>query len=133
MGIEITQGDVLLFRGGVRANSYVSLYQESGEPVMSLDIYMVTSGGTILNGSGGEISQQEYHAPSPAVLARVVLAPELTHRGSVLLYLVVTLFAALNIFQICFPGFFFPLVPAGAGSESGGRGTVGLLYLDGAY
>lgn len=109
VGIEISQGDVLLFRGGYVPNSYVGLYQESGEPVMSLDIYMVTSGGTILNGSGGEISQQEYHAPSPAVLARVVLAPELTHRGSVLLYLVVTLFAALNIFQICFPGFFFRL------------------------
>lgn len=109
VGIEITQGDVLLFRGGYVPNSYVSLYQESGEPVMSLDVYAVTSGGTILNGSGGEISQQEYHAPSPAVLARVVLAPELTHRGSLLLYLVITLVAVLNIFQICFPGFFFRL------------------------
>lgn len=109
VGIEITQGDVLLFRGGYVPNSYVSLYQESGEPVMSLDVYAVTSGGTILNGSGGEISQQEYHAPSPAVLARVVLAPELTHRGSLLLYLVVTLVAVLNIFQICFPEFFFRL------------------------
>lgn len=109
VGIEITQGDVLLFRGGYEPNSYVSLYQESGEPVMSLDVYAVTSGGTILNGSGEEVSRQEYHAPSPAVLARVVLNPELTHRGSLLLYLVVTLVAVLNIFQICLPGFFFRL------------------------
>lgn len=109
IGIEITQGDEVLFRGGYVPNSYVSLYQESGEPLMSLDVYMVTGGGTILDGSGGEVSRQEYYAPTPAALARVVLNPELTHRGSVLLYLAVTLFAVLNIAQICFPGFFFRL------------------------
>ena len=45
VGIVITQGETELFRGGYVPGSYVGLYQESGEPVMSLDIYMVTSAG----------------------------------------------------------------------------------------
>lgn len=109
IGIEIAQGDEVLFRGGYVPGSYVGLYQESGEPMMNLDVHVVTSGETVLDGSGGEISRQEYYAPTPAALARVVLNPELTHRGSVLLYLAVTLLAALNMSQICVPGFFFRL------------------------
>ena len=84
---------------------HVAASEEQYIPLGNLNAHGVLP----LGRGGGGVSQKEYHAPSPAVLARVVLAPELTHRGSVLLYLVVTLFAALNIFQICFPGFFFRL------------------------
>ena len=42
-------------------------------------------------------------------LAKLVLAPEVTNRGSVGLYFLVTLLAAFNMVQICFPDMMFRL------------------------
>ena len=85
------------------------LYQENGEPLWSLQINAVMNDGTVLGEDGREISPEEQHEPSLTALARVALDPELVHRGSILLYLLITLLALLNVFQICFPGFFFRL------------------------
>ena len=66
-------------------------------------------GGATLYVDGREVVREEQYAPPLSVLAEVALGPELTHRGSVGLYLAVTLLALVNILQICFPGFFFRL------------------------
>lgn len=110
-GIEIRQGDQVLFRGGFQPNSALPLYQENGEPLWDLGISVTMSGGRVVEAGedGREIGLREQHEPGPAALARLALAPELTHRGSVGRYLLITLLALFNIFQICCPSFFFRL------------------------
>ena len=109
IGLEIRRGDEVLFRGGYRPGSTLSLYAEDGEPLWNVNSYATTTDGTTIEGNGREISQVELHEPALSAVARVVLAPELTHRGSLLLWFGVTLIALLNIFQLCLPGFFFRL------------------------
>ena len=109
-GLEISQGGTVLFRGGYRPGDSLSLWDERGEPVWNT-AFSVRSGGeeATLYVDGREVTWEEQHEPSLGALARIVLAPELTHRGSILLYLATTLLAVFNCFQICFPHFFFRL------------------------
>ena len=109
IGLEIFQGGTVLFRGGYRPNSTLSLYQEDGEPLWGIRVSATMSDGTVIGENGRVISPEEQHEPGLWALARIVLHPELTHRGNVWLYLAVTLLAAVNCFQICFPRFFFRL------------------------
>ena len=109
VGIEIRRGDELLFRGGFRPGSMISLYGESGEPLIELGVHFTVSGGTVVDENGREIPQEELHEPGMTILAQLALAPELIHRGSVALYLLVTLLALLNAAQILFPMAFFRL------------------------
>ena len=106
IGLEITLGEKQLFRGGCRPGD--GLYQEDGEPLQEDSHFYMMSGETIWR-DGQEITAREYYEPSLSNLAEVALGPELTHRGSVGLYLAVTLLALVNVLQICFPGFFFRL------------------------
>ena len=53
------------------------------------------------------ISPEEQHEPTLFALVRVALDPELTRQGNILLYLLITVLAVFNMFQICFPGLFF--------------------------
>ena len=109
IGLEISQGGTVLFRGGYRPNSTLSLYQEDGEPLWGIRVSATMSDGTVIGENGRVISPEEQHEPGLWALARIVLHPELTHRGNVWLYLAATLLAAFNCFQICFPHFFFRL------------------------
>ena len=106
IGLEITQGEEQLFRGGYRPGD--GLYQEDGEPLREDSHFYMMSGETIWR-DGQEITAREYYEPSLSDLVGVALGPELTHRGSLLAWLGVTLIALVNILQICFPGFFFRL------------------------
>ena len=106
-GIEIRLGDEVLFRGCYLPRSTLSLIQEDGEPLWGSSSYAFASDGTILGENGRVITQQEFHEPDLYTLVRVALEPELTHRGSMGLYLAVTLLALFNIIQICFPHLFF--------------------------
>lgn len=108
-GIEIRLGDEVLFRGCYLPRSTLSLIQEDGEPLWGSSSYAFASDGTILGENGRVITQQEFHEPDLYTLVRVALEPELTHRGSMGLYLAVTLLALFNIIQICFPHLFFRL------------------------
>lgn len=103
-GIEIRQGDEVLFRGGYYGggSSLTTLHDGSGEPLWD-DMLSIVYGE-----SGNAATQEDLHAPRLSTLARWVLEPEeLTHRGSLSLYFGVTLIALFNILLICFPGFFF--------------------------
>ena len=108
-GLEISLGDEVLFRGGYQPDSVISLYQEDGEPLWGIQVTATMSDGTVIGEDGQEISLEEQHEPSLSALARVALDPELIHRGSILLYLAVTLLALFNMVQICFPHLFFRL------------------------
>ena len=110
IGLEISQGGAVLFRGGYCPGDFLSLWDESGEPVWNT-AFSVGSGGeeATLYVDGREVTWEEQHEPSLGALARIVLAPELTHQGNLLLWFGTTLIALLNIFQICFPHFFFRL------------------------
>ena len=109
IGLEISQGGAVLFRGGYRPGDTLSLWDESGEPLWDIRVSASMSNGTVIGEDGRVISPEEQHEPGLGALARIVLAPELTHRGNVWLYLAVTLLATFNCFQICFPHFFFRL------------------------
>ena len=106
IGLEITLGEKQLFRGGCRPGD--GLYQEDGEPLREDSHFYMMSGETIWR-DGQEITAREYYEPNLSDLVEVALGPELTHRGSLLAWLGVTLIALVNILQICFPGFFFRL------------------------
>ena len=109
IGLEISQGGAVLFRGGYCPGDTLSLWDESGEPLWDIRVSASMSDGTVIGEDGRVISSEEQHEPGLGALARIVLAPELTHRGNVWLYLAVTLLAVFNCFQICFPHLFFRL------------------------
>ena len=106
-GLEISLGDEVLFRGGYQPNSALSLYQEDGEPLWSISVSATMSDGTLIGEDGRVISPEEQHEPTLFALVRVALDPELTRQGNILLYLLITVLAVFNMFQICFPGLFF--------------------------
>lgn len=107
-GIEIRQGEQLLFRGGYHPNSTLPLYQENGEPLWDIMVSATMSDGTVIGADGQELDLKEQHEPGLAsIVCWAMEAEKLTHRGSFMLYLLVTLLAVLNVAQICFPGFFF--------------------------
>lgn len=112
-GIEIRQGDEVLFRGCYLSGELPPLIQEDGEPYLGIDTSFLTGGGgenvIVLDESGAPIPQADYYEPGLADLARIALDPQLTHRGSVGVYLLITLLALLDAVQICFPRLFFRL------------------------
>lgn len=119
-GIAIWSGEKLLFRGGYEPTFYSCLVQEDGEPLWEMETWATTSNGTMFDENGRELSQREIHAPSLAFVARLAMGDvEHTHRGSVGIYLAVTVLAVLNILQILFPGFFFQLSLLGHVSNIG--------------
>lgn len=107
-GLEIYQNGKRIFRGGYNpGGSWPVLYDEDGEPFGMIDFTVSTEGKTY-NSSGKELTARDLHEPGLSTVARLAMdEPELTHRGHFGLYLLVTLLAAFNIFQICFPGLMF--------------------------
>ena len=106
-GLEISLGDEVLFRGGYQSGSALPLIQEDGKPVWGFSYSVSTGGDTVIVVDGRELTQEERYEPGLASLARVALDPELTRQGNILLYLLITVLAVFNMFQICFPGLFF--------------------------
>ena len=107
--LESSQGGAVLFRGGYCPGDTLSLWDESGEPLWGIRVSATMSDGTVIGEDGRVISPEEQHEPGLWALARIVLHPELTHRGNLFLWMACTLLALFNLFQICFPHFFFRL------------------------
>lgn len=107
-GLEIRQGEAVLFRGGLAdLGGWPMLYGEDGKPFEMLS-FTYSSGGKTYDPNGKELTPRDLHEPSLTMVARLGTGePELTRRGSFGLYLLTTLLAAFNIFQICFPGLMF--------------------------
>ena len=118
IGLEIPPGRTqVLFRGGPTAPETPFSSPDAtraGEPLRGITcLCLPVSEGTATLGdvNGQEASaREERHEPGLAALARVVLTPELTHQGkSAPLVWHAPCIALLNLFQICFPHFFFRL------------------------
>ena len=107
-GLEIYQNDRRVFRGGYHCGgSWSVLYNENGNLFDMMD-FTVSSGGKTYDSKGKELTARDLHEPSLTTVARLGLdEAELTHRGHFGLYLLVTLLAAFNIFQICYPELMF--------------------------
>ena len=98
-GVEIRNGDELLFRGGVlySADTYW-LYNEDGT-LDSLSISFVTSDGIEWDVNGNVIDKME---PSASTIYELVNEPELTHKGEVLVWFEAVFICILNALFILF-------------------------------
>lgn len=109
-GVEIRRGGEVLFRGGYEnSGPFFALISQDGEWLPDLHIEAYAAGGVEVGEDGHVITQEEKHEPDLAILARLVLEPELTCRGSLEAYLLTTLLALFNVAYICSPDFFFYL------------------------
>jgi len=119
-GIEIRREDEVLFRGGYLLfrigyygrGSSLELFKEDGERLAEwggVGVGTTTSGITWYGEDGRELSEYEFREPDLSTLVELSLGPALTHRGNFVYYLLGTLLAAFNIFQICCPGLMFQL------------------------
>ena len=100
-GIEIREGDQVLFRGGYAGQEYAYLFHQDGTPFMEKP--SVTGNPGTVGSDGQSITAEDLHAPGPAVLARLVLDPELHRQGSVWIFLLVTMMTGINMYCISFP------------------------------
>ena len=98
-GIELRQGEEVLFRGGVFAqDEYRWLYNENG----GLEIPVGTSNGMngiILDENGNEIDPMEPFAEN---ILDLMAGPELTHNGDWLMWFIAVLGCIVNALGILF-------------------------------
>lgn len=104
IGVEVRQGDEVLFRGCYQPGSTVSLIDENGDRFIA-DAFSFHVVGAVQT----EEDLQEQNTPGPSVLVQAAMGPELTHKGDVGLYLMTTIIALLNLVQILFPEALFRL------------------------
>lgn len=102
-GVEIRRGEEVLFRGGYHDGVSFMLIPEGGgdETDWFWTPEIQWSTGTIAYKDGRELTERDLHEPSLTTLAGLVLAPRLVHRGSLPYYLLATLAALFDMFQIC--------------------------------
>jgi len=80
-GVELRQGEKILFRGGVlNQGGYRWLYNEDGS-MTAFEITAYTSNGTLIDGKGNVIDPM---APSVSTILDLMADPELTHKGELL-------------------------------------------------
>ena len=79
VGVELRQGEEILFRGGVLDyGDYLWLYNEDGS-IENLDITVTTNYGTVMDENGNVIDPME---PSVITILDLMGEPELTHKGN---------------------------------------------------
>lgn len=99
-GVEIREGDTLVFRGGWLTNSTIfSLFDENGEPYFpSLN----DPDSPIRVEVAGEYRSAADYAPGPAAILRVALRPGVVQRGSFGFFLLGTLVCVLNAVSVLY-------------------------------
>ena len=98
-GVEIRNGDELLFRGGVwDAGDFYWLYNEDGT-LDSLGFSVMTSNGIELDENGDVIDKME---PSAATIYELLNEPELTHKGEVLAWFGAVFICLINTLTMLF-------------------------------
>lgn len=98
-GVEIRQGDAILFRGGVLdTGDYLWLYNEDGT-VDNLGISYVIGDGIQMDENGDVIDPME---PSAATILKLMRNPELTHKGNGFAWFGAVLICILNALIILF-------------------------------
>ena len=98
-GVEIRNGDEILFRGGVwDEGDFCWLYNEDGI-LDSLSISFVTSDGVERDENGNVIDKME---PSASTIYELVNEPELTHKGEAIVWFEGVFICILNALLILF-------------------------------
>ena len=98
-GVEICNGDKLLFRGGVwDSGDFYWLYNEDGT-LDSLGFSVMTSNGIELDEDGNVIDRME---PSASTIYELLNEPELTHKGEAFVWFEAVFICILNTLSILF-------------------------------
>ena len=98
-GVEIRQGDAILFRGGVLdTGDFLWLYNEDGT-VDNLGISYVIGDGVQRDENGNVIDPV---APSTSTILQLIHGPELTHKGQSFAWFGAVLICILNTLTILF-------------------------------
>lgn len=106
-GIEIREGDDILFRGGiVNLGGYNWLYSEDGIPDSMIDVSFVTSDGIERDENGHPIDRME---PSISTIYELTQSPELTHKGVGIGWFAAAFICILNALSILFADELFRL------------------------
>ena len=96
-GIEVREGDDILFRGGVMdVGDYYWFYNEDGT---SGSIIYITSDGIERDGNGNPVDRMK---PSISTIYELIDNPELTHKGSGLAWFVAVFGYVINAISILF-------------------------------
>lgn len=100
VGVELRQGEDILFRGGVlETGDIYLLYNEDGSLDNLSVSYYVTSNGSMRDEEGNVIDPME---PSVYTILMLMNNPELTHKGEWRAWLGATFICVLNAFSILF-------------------------------
>ena len=98
-GVEIRQGEEILFRGGVLdTGDFLWLYNEDGT-LDNLGISYVTGDGVQRDENGNVIDPV---APSASTILQLIHGPELTHKGQSFAWFGAVLICILNTLTILF-------------------------------
>lgn len=104
-GIELYEGEKLLFRGGVWTDgTYTWLYNADGT-LQAAEVYF-TGGGVITDENGEVLDQME---PSPTVIVNLMTGPELTHKGDWTFWIYGVLVCAVTVVSVLFADELFRL------------------------
>lgn len=99
VGVELFQGDQLLFRGGIiKHQEFPWLYNEDGSLGM-MGYSLMESEGILTDENGRVIDTLE---PSPAALLELMTGPELTHKGDWSIWFLGLFVCLINILTILF-------------------------------
>ena len=105
-GIEIREGNTILFRGGViEYTHYYSLYNEDGTPY-NLPISYTTADGKEWDGNGNPLDRMK---PSIFTIYELTQTPELTHKGIGFTWFLAVFGCILNAVSILFADELFRL------------------------
>lgn len=100
-GVEVREGDEILFRGGWYPYGFSRLVWEDGREENTLSV-SVSAGGETYDLFEEEKAETDPNAPTVSFLLKLVLAPELTHRGQWDLYFLGLLCTAMGAASIWF-------------------------------
>lgn len=96
-GIEVREGDEILFRGGVMdVGEYYWFYNEDGT---SGSIIYITSDGIERDGNGNPVDRMK---PSLSTIYELTHTPELTHKGHGLAWFIAVIGYVFNAISILF-------------------------------
>ena len=106
-GVEMREGENILFRGGVMdLGDYYSFYNEDGTLYSMLTISYETSDGMVWDENGNPIDKMK---PSISTIYELAQNPELTHKGFGFVWFVAVFICILNALSILFADELFRL------------------------
>ncbi len=99
VGVELLEGDAVLFRGGVlELSDEYWLYNEDGTPSNFEVGHVTVTSGVEINKSGND----DPVAPSASAILRLMGDPELTHKGEWIAWFGAMFLCVLNVILILF-------------------------------